>query len=233
MAVTTIDEVAQYVSREATRRNGKIVPRLPGMLHDLCTKPYYYIFNVGPWQWNQQLGGRGTKTVQACAEGEDYSPALELPKLDNETVAADMNKMENRQEDGLAVVQAVMQEGFGFRPEHSLRNWGVACIDHWPPTEKDLEEPRLMLAIKDDELITEGDKYHDQHKFEDITDYHRSAAKRRRVAKPWLNKNPDLVSCGACGTEVKQNIALCPQCGAVLDEDLHRKFFPDKYKKSA
>lgn len=233
MAVATLDEVNLYVSREATRRNGKIVPKLPGMLHELCTKPYYYIFNVGPWQWVQQLGGRGTKVVQACAEGQPYSPALELPKLDNETVASDMNKMENRQEDGLEVVHAVLQEGFGCRPEHSLRNWGVSYAMQWPPSAQELSAATKLLNVKFDELVAEGDKYHDQHKFEDITEFHRLAARRRRLQKPWLNENPDLLTCGACGSQVMPNIAVCPQCTAVLNEELHRKYFPQLYQKKA
>jgi hypothetical protein len=233
MPTVTLDEVAQYVSREATRRNGKIVPALPGMLRDLCTKPYYYIFNVGPWEWSRQLGGKGTRTVLACPEGQSYGPALELPKLDNETVAADMNKMENRQEDGVEVVNAVLLKGYGYRPEQSLENWGVACITHWPPTAKDLEEPNLNLAIKFDELIAEADKYHDQHKFDDITEFHRLAARRRRQQKPWLNVSPELRACPACGSNVMSNIAVCPQCTAVLDEDLHKKYFPQLYAKKA
>ena len=154
-----------------------------------------------------------------------------MPQLDNETVAADMNKMENRQENGLDVVNAFMQEGYGCRPEHSLKNWGVAVITHWPPTKDDVAAANLELDIKFDELVAEADRYHDQHKFEDITEFHRLAARRRRTIKPWLNKNPDLVNCGACGMDVKQNIACCPHCSAVLNEELHRKFFPEKYAK--
>lgn len=230
MAVAMLDEVAQYVSREAQRRNGKIVPTLPGMLKDLCTKPYYYIFNVGPWAWSRQLGGRGTKTVQACPEGEPYGPPLELPKLDNETVAADMNKMENRQEDGLAVVDAVLQRGWGCRPEQSLERWGVGVTTQWPPSAQDIAAAKKELNIKFDELTTEGDKYYEQRKHEDITEFHRLAARRRALSKPWLNENPDLVPCGACGMQVMPKIAKCPHCRATLDVELARKFFPEEYR---
>lgn len=231
MAVATLEEVNQWVSHEATRRNGKIVPKLPKQLHELCTRPFYYIFNVGPWQWSQQLGGRGTRVVPACPEGKPYSDPLELPKLDNETVASDMNKMENRQEDGIEVVNAVLLEGYGYRPEGSLRHWGVSVIEHWPPTKDDLVLPTMELNAKFDELIAEADKHYEQHKYEDITEFHRLAARRRKLAKGWMNANPDLVPCAACGTDVKPNIAVCPQCGAVLDEALARKFFPEKFSK--
>ena len=233
MALPGIEEVNQWVSREATRRNGKIVPNLPKQLEDLCTKPHYYVFNVGPWQWPQQLGGRGTRVVPACIEGQRHSDSLGLPKLDNETVAADMNKMENRQEDGMVVVNAVLLEGYGYRPEASLRRWGVSVIEHWPPTKDDLVLPTMELNAKFDELIAEADKHYENHKYDDISEFHRLAARRRKLTKGWMNANPDLVACVACGTDVKPNIAVCPQCGAVLDEALARKYFPEKFNKKA
>lgn len=228
-----LGEVAEFVSREATRRNGKIVPALPGRLREMCTKPYYYIFNVGPWEWSRQLGGRGTRTVQKCEEGKPYGPPLELPVLDNETVAVDMNKMENRQEDGIEVVNAVLQKGWGSRPEQSLEHWGLGVSTEWPPSAQDIAAANKRLNIKYDELVHEADKYFEQRKFEDITEFHRLAARRRRLTKGWLNENPDLVSCGACGMEVKPNIARCPHCTAVLDKELDRKFFPEKYAKAS
>lgn len=230
MAVT-LSEVQDYVSREATRRNGKIVPALPKMMHKLCNDPHFYIFNVGPWQWERQLGGRGSRTVQSCPEGREYSDPLTLPILDNETIASDMNKMENRQEDGKEVVDAFLMRGYGFRPEMSLENWGVMVIDHWPPVKADLAHANLKLNQKYDELIADADRYHEQRKFEDISEIHRLAARRRKLAKEWLNENPDLVSCGACGSQVMPNIAVCPHCSAVLNEQLARKFFPERYQK--
>lgn len=230
MAQPTLNEVNEYVSREATRRNGKIVPVLPGMLRKMCTDPHYYIFNVGPWQWDRQLGGRGSRTVQACPEGKKYGEPLMLPILDNETVASDMNKMENRQEDGKLVVDAVMMIGFGFRPEHSLENWGVMAIDHWPPTQIEVDQATKRLNMKFDELISEADKAHDNREFKDITEFHRLAARRRKQQKPWLNENPDLQNCPACGSQIMPAIAVCPHCSATLNEDLARKFFPGRYE---
>lgn len=229
----SLEEAQQYVSREAQRRNGKVVPVLPPMLKKLCTEPHFYVFNVGPWQWERQLGGRGSRTVQTCPDGKPYSEPLSLPILDNETVAADMNKMENRQEDGQLVVDAFLMRGYGFRPEMSLENWGVAVIDHWPPTAEDLKAPRRKLNQKFDELIAEADKHHEQRKFEDISEFHRLACRQRGLQKPWLNENPDLVACPACGQQAMPNIAKCPHCRATLDEALARKYFPEEYRKTA
>jgi hypothetical protein len=225
----SLAEVNEYVSREATRRNGKMVPTLPGALRKMCTDAHFYVFNVGPWTWTRQLGGRGTRTVQGCPEGKKYGDPLTLPFLDNETVASDMNKMENRQEDGQMVVDAVLMKGYGFKPEHSLENWGVAVIDHWPPTAEDLAPPNRKLAQKFDELIGEADKHHEQREYKNIDEFMRLAARRRNLQKPWLNENPDLKACPACGTQVMPNIAVCPHCTATLNEELARKYFPERF----
>lgn len=228
----SLEEAQQYVTREAMRRNGKSIPVLPGMMKKMCTDPHFYVFNVGPWKWERQLGGRGSRTVQACPEGKPYSEPLTMPILDNETVASDMNKMENRQEDGKLVVDAILMEGYGFRPEMSLRNWGLGCIDHWPPTVEDLKGPRKLLNAKFDELISEADKHHEQRKYDDISEFHRMACRQRGITKPWLNENPDLQACPACGTQVMPNIAVCPHCTATLNEELARKYFPERFNKA-
>jgi ribosomal protein L32 len=231
--VVSLEDVAQFVSREATRRNGKIVPKLPGKLHEMCTKAHYYIFNVGPWMWDRQLGGRGTRVLQPCPEGQAYGPALEMPFLDNETVASDMNKMENRQEDGIEVVNAFLQKGWGSRPEASLEHWGIGVSEQWPPTAQEVAAATKRLNSKFDELCHDADKFHEQREYANITEFHRLAARRRKLQKPWLNENPDLQACPACGSQVMPNIAVCPQCSATLNEELARKFFPERFKKSA
>lgn len=230
--VLTTKDMAEYLSREMTRRNGKIVPKLPNALARLCSEAHFYLFNVGPWEWSRQLSGRGTRTLQPCPEGQKYSEPLTLPFMDNETVAADMNKMENRQEDGQMVVDAFLMEGYGFRPEMSLRNWGVGVITHWPPKAEDLVEPNRLLNLKFDQMIAEADAHHQNHKPDDISDMHRMAARRRKQDRPWLNAGVDVQSCPACGSNVRSNIAACPHCTAVLNEELHRKYFPEKYKKA-
>ena len=227
----TLNEVNDYVSREATRRNGKIVPSLPNMMHKLCNDPHFYVFNVGPWTWARQLGGRGTRTVQGCPEGKEYGEPLALPILDNETVAADMNKMENRQEDGKEVVDAVLMRGYGFRPEHSLENWGVGVSTQWPPTKEEVAKAKRSLKSKYDELKAEADRYHEQRKHEDIGEFHRIACRALGLSAAWLNENPDLTACPACGTQVMPNIAKCPHCRATLNVELARKYFPEEYRQ--
>lgn len=229
----TSKEALEYISAEITKRNGKLVPTLPKMLHKMCNDAHFYVFTVGPWGWYRQLGGRGSRTCQACAEGESFSEPLTFPVMDNETVASDMNKMENRQEDGSSVVDAFMMRGYGFTPETGLENWGFSVIEHWPPTKADLVEPNRRLNKKFDELVAEGDLHHDHRKFEDINEYHRLAARRRKLNKPWLNENPDYQSCPGCGSNVMPNIAVCPQCTAVLNEALARKIFPERFKHVA
>ena len=234
MPTVTLEEAARFVSNEATRRNGKIVPKLPQALAELCHKPKYYVFNVGPWDWDRQLGGRGTRVLQKCPEGQPYGPEpLTFGLLDNETVAVDMNKMENRQEDGMEIVDAFLNRGRNCAPENNLEQWGIGVTETWPPKAEDLTAAHKRLDVKCDELIRLADKAHDDREPKEITEYMRWAARRRKLNKPWLNENPDLVSCPACGTAVMPRIAKCPHCRATLDEQLARKFFPEDYKKAS
>jgi hypothetical protein len=232
--VLTLKDAAEFVSREATRRNGKIVPKLPKQLNDLCTVPKYYIFNVGPWDWDRQLGGKGTKFLAKCPEGQAYGPnPLTFGVLDNETVAVDMNKMENRQEEGMEIVNAFLSRGRDCRPENNLEQWGLGVTETWPPTAQDLAEAHKRLDMKEDELIRDADRFHEQRKYDDITEFHRWAARKRGLKKDWLNENPSLVACPACGEQVMPKIAKCPHCRATLDEQLARKYFPEEFKKTA
>jgi hypothetical protein len=232
--VITLDEVARYVSEEATRRNGKIVPRLPKGLEDLCVKPHWYVFNVGPWDWERQLGGLGTKFLAKCPEGEPYGPVpLVFGLYHNETVAVDMNKMENRQEDGIEIANAFLSRGRDCRPENSLEQWGIGISEQWPPTASEIAAAQRRLSEKCDELIRDGDRYYEQRKHEDITEFHRWAARKKKLAKGWLNENPDMVGCPACGQQVMPNIAKCPHCRATLNVELAKKYFPEEYRKTA
>ena len=233
MPVVYLDEVARHVSQEATRRNGKIVPKLPRALEELCYTPKYYVFNVGPWDWDRQLGGKGTKFLAKCPEGEPYGPVpLTFGLLDNETVAVDMNKMENRQEDGLeAGVNAFLCRGRDCRPENNLEQWGIGVSETWPPSSQDLAAAQKRLNLKLDELVRDGDRYYEQRKHDDITEFHRYAARKKSLQKGWLNENPDLLPCPACGQQVMPNIAKCPHCRATLNAELARKYFPEEYPK--
>lgn len=230
----SLEEAARYVSQEATRRNGKIVPTLPRVLQNLCNDPVYYVFNVSPWPVNRQLGGKGTRVLQACPEGKSYSEPLTWGALDNETVAVDMNKMENRQEDGLeAGVNAFLNRGRDCVPENNWENWGIGVTTTWPPTAQEISEANKRLNLKCDELIRDADRHHEQRRYDDITEHHRWAARRRNLKKEWLNENPSLVACPACGEAVMPKIAKCPHCRATLDIELARKFFPEDFKKTA
>jgi len=232
MATVTLEEAARFVSNEATRRNGKLVPKLPAALADLCHTPKYYIFNVGPWDWDRQLGGKGTKFLAKCPDGQPYGPEpLTFGLLDNETVAVDMNKMENRQEDGMEIVNAFLCRGRDCRPENSLEQWGIGVCEQWPPTAEDLAPVQKRLSEKFDELIRDADRHHEQRRYDDITEFHRLAARRKRVAKEWLNETPNMVACPACGQSVMPSIAKCPHCRATLNEQLARKYFPEEFKQ--
>jgi hypothetical protein len=225
-------EAQDYVSKESERRNGKVIRHLPKRLKELVTQPYWYIFNVGPKPWPRQMGGNGTKYLQSCPEDAEYSEPHTVPLLHNETVATDMNKMDNVQEEGEIHRNAFLMEGYGCTPQDSLRNWGVGCIDHWPPTAKDLIEPNKALDRKADQLIAEADSFYEKREYQNISDDHRWAAKRRKQPRGWMNASPDSESCENCGSVIVSGIAQCPHCRMILDREKHRRNFPELYQKN-
>ena len=231
MATVTLEEAREYVSKESERRNGKIIRSLPRVLRQMVTEPHWYVFNVGPWPFSRQMGGSGTKYLSACPAGKKFSDPLKFSILNNETVATDMNKMENIQEEGEVHLQAFMLEGYGCTPEASLRNWGIEAIDHWPPTAEDLIQPHKRLAKKYDELIAEANAFYEKREFQNISEYHRFAARAKNVKPGWMNENPDAVSCRNCGSVIMADIAQCPHCKVVLDRDKHKQNFPELYAK--
>lgn len=55
-----------------------------------------------------------------------------------------------------------------------------------------------------------------QHRM--ITDHQRMAARALGLKKDWLYTIADMQDCPGCGSKVLQNIAVCPNCRAILDE---------------
>ena len=231
MPTVTLDEAREYVSKESERRNGKIIRQVPRILREMTTEPHWYVFNVGPWPFSRQMGGSGTKYLAACLPTKKYSVPLTFPVLYNETVATDMNKMENIQEEGDTHLNAFLLEGYGCTPQDSLKNWGVGVCEQWPPTADDLIEPNKRLKKKFDELIAEADAFYEKREFQNIGEYHRLAARALRQTRGWLNASPDTDSCKNCGSTINTGIAQCPHCKVVLDRELHMKNFPELYEK--
>jgi len=67
-----------------------------------------------------------------------------------------------------------------------------------------------------------------------INDMMRAAARELGLQPKWLFLVTDeMKPCAACGTPVSPNIAVCPNCNAILDEEKARKFFPERFLHKA
>lgn len=55
-----------------------------------------------------------------------------------------------------------------------------------------------------------------------ITDYQIYAGKALGLDREWLLTEADMQDCPSCATRVRQNIALCPQCRCILNEEKAR-----------
>lgn len=69
-------------------------------------------------------------------------------------------------------------------------------------------------------LVAEGDMlFSKPQERQNIMDIHRTACIELNQEREWCYRPKVLVDCEGCGTPNKPGIAVCPQCGAVLDRE--------------
>lgn len=229
-ATVTLDQARLAVEKETRRRNQKIVEAIPAMIAKLAKEKQVYIFNVGPRPWNRSLGSLGNFHVPACLEGAKVSAPLKIDGVILERVAIDMNKMGNRYEEGIDVAHDVLFMGRGYVPELSGENWGLFITDSPTPSPVEIKAAQAKLRTTQARLVDEGDALDRQNKRHEITDMHRDAAKALGVNRSWMSQEPrEVANCPACQKPVDIEAVACPACGAVLDWERAKIYFPEKY----
>lgn len=80
-----------------------------------------------------------------------------------------------------------------------------------------LEWFRRLILVADDEWS----KFH-QHRM--LTEVQRVAARRLRLVREWaLDPKPeDIIDCPGCGVVVNKRVAVCRECGCIINEDLYK-----------
>jgi hypothetical protein len=102
------------------------------------------------------------------------------------------------------------------------------------PTDAELRENQARLIKFYQWGVAEGDKLWQQTRMVIlIPDWIKRAADYLKLDRDWkTNVQPNL-ECPACGSRHKPNLAICSSCGAILDEEKARKFFPDRFAPPA
>lgn len=102
------------------------------------------------------------------------------------------------------------------------------------PTEK----PSAALIANNQARMTEfwngqvqlGDQYWDDPRdHKNISSLMRRAAKATGQTRPWTYQVTKMDSCPACGDSIPAGLAICKSCGALLDEEKARKYFPQYF----
>lgn len=228
-AVVTLEEARKAVAAESRKRNFKIVEQIPGIISGLAKEKAIFIFNVGPKTFTRSLGSLGTYTVPACPDGKQVSPPLKIDGVILERVATDMDKMANRYEEGLAVAQDILFIGRGYTPDLNMENQGLFICETPTPSKEQISEAKRKLRLSLQKVVDHADILEGQGKRDQIGEMEREAARTLGVTKAWLSTAPKEASeCPACGQMVNIEAVKC-KCGAVLDWEKAKIYFPQEY----
>lgn len=221
-------------------------------MRDMLFSRRSYVVNVSDTQWLVQrthgvyivkpaeegqiiftaLGKNGADTIREdCAPGQEYTimmvtPRLELLDHGDEKFTEMVNKEKAIADDiaGHCNDSILSIEG------HTSFS-GVFVSAKNPPSAEDLSSARRRLRAFYRDQVSLGDQFYEDPKtHREITNLMRRAAKLLNLKKPWTYQVESEESCGACGKNVPVGVAICGNCGAILDEEKARRFFPERFQ---
>ncbi len=111
---------------------------------------------------------------------------------------------------------------------------GVFVSPTRDPAAKVLAAMKARLNHFYDEQIGLADSFWDDPRdHKNISSLHRRAAKVRHQTRPWTYESVNTALCPACGKSITVGVAICATCGAIVDEQKARKFFPERFAHEA
>jgi len=232
---------APILSNLNRKLNNRSIPPEMQAIKDLSDKTKLYIFNVGPWQHTQFMGSLGRKIIPACPEGKAYSDPLIVDGIVSELYPDSESSMKREMYEGEKVAHEILNEGPFHLKHNSLRQYGVSICHQWPPTKeeisaawKSLAEGELEALIRQansaysagpqefERTIGNGERYFLAAKL----------LKKTTAECPWMmrtiNAGSSNVECRFCGEAMKPNLAKCPNCKEVVDQELYAKLTAKK-----
>lgn len=221
------------------------------------------IFNVSdqpqtierPWvSYNPAMRTKAI-VIPAKLEGERVSK----PFLINDVVQIPIRnisngEMDTRGQDGKFLAQDALNPedprgswktvkpvnaGFAQNEGTNLYLWGlfweVVTKRDDPPSEDAVEAAIRRMEENYNRLIEEAKVFWmggDQGKRQ-IGNTHRRAASYFELEFEWNQIYKSRVTCEGCGAKIPKNIAACPNCNAILNEEKARKLWPERFLKAA
>lgn len=229
-------EAAQRVAATAqasSYRNN--APRTLPIIEDLSERTSVYIFNVGPWSFNQSMGSLGNFYIPACLPDAEYSAPLKIKGILQEPYPEGDGQMKMlNPEEGRTVAMQILGIGPHLNPRNALIRYGVFLADGPVPTQKELDDARAKLTDYFRALVAEADAAFSQgpKTLNDLLSNgdgrHYMAARKigRTIAQsPWIGNATQEVNrqeCPNCGEPYRLGIAECPKCGDILDMEKYK-----------
>jgi hypothetical protein len=201
----------------------------------LSERTSVWIFNVGPWSFNQSLGSLGNFFIPGCPEGEPHSAGLKIKGIVQEPYPEGENQMKMLDaEEGKHIALQIIGIGPHLNPRNALTRFGVFMSDSAHPTAIELSKATAELDKEYRRLVAEADTAYSAgpKTLNDLLAngdgrHYMAARKIGRTAaqSPWLGnatQETNRQECSNCGEPYKLGIAECPKCGDILDMEKYK-----------
>lgn len=105
-----------------------------------------------------------------------------------------------------------------------LQDHGVFVCARARPSEPELAAATARRDAFYHRLVADGDTLWARgHSFREISDLHRRAAIALGIEREWAYVPMRMKDCPACGEKVKEGVAVCKHCHAILNEETAAK----------
>jgi hypothetical protein len=181
-----------------------------------------WLVNISTEKWPpRQRTYFGSLLVNSPAEGQEYA-VTPIRGYIGQIDMGDRRSIDYRVT-AREVAEDLARELNGDSGEGSFHGVFVAATA--TPSALELADAQQKLQAFQRRLVAGADLEWERSKnpmF--ITDLERRAARQLRLDKPWLYDPKPLMECPACGERIKDGVAVCRACRAILNPEKAAKY---------
>ena len=155
----------------------------------------------------------GVYHIPACPKGQSCSLLLITPRSD----ALDLG-------DNRRFPFAISARQIADDLLQDLQDHGVFVCAGPRPIAEELASAKARRDAFYHRLVQDGDTLWARgHSFREISDLHRRAAIALGIEREWAYVPVRMMECPVCGEKVKEGVAVCKHCHAILNEETAAK----------
>lgn len=114
-----------------------------------------------------------------------------------------------------------------------LEDHGILVCEAARPSSEEISAATEARDAWYKQLVADADEMWARgHSYREISDMHRRAAKNMGLEREWAYVPQRSVDCPACGEKVREGVAICRHCNAVLDTERAAKYFPSGIREN-